>query len=81
MRSSRLANVGGSIPIGARGNSYFRIGWEWVKSAKAFGWKLIHQVRFTSNYDPDPAMASRKQHQKRYYRLEFKVKTYDYAFH
>ncbi|NET68409.1 MAG: hypothetical protein F6K63_30030 [Moorea sp. SIO1G6] len=35
------------------------------KSAKANGSKLMHRVRFTSNYDPDPAMACRKQHQVR----------------
>ncbi|NEO44858.1 MAG: hypothetical protein F6K55_12285 [Moorea sp. SIO4A3] len=51
-----------------------------ARSSKANGSKLIHRVRFTSNYEPDPAMASRKQHQKRYYRLEFKVQTYEYAF-
>jgi hypothetical protein len=62
-----------------RGNSYFRIGWEWVKSALEHGWQLIRRVCFTSNHDPDPAMASRKQHQKRRYRLEFEVRTYRYA--
>ena len=40
------------------------------------GWRLIGQVRFISNHDPDPAMASRKQHQKRKYRLEFNIQTY-----
>ena len=58
-----------------RGNSYFRIGWEWVKTALDSGWQLIHQVRFISNYDPHPAMASRKQHDKRRYRLEFTIQT------
>ncbi|WP_250565111.1 transposase [Adonisia turfae] len=62
-----------------RGNSYFRIGWEWIKTALENGWNLIRRVRFTSNHDPDPAMASRKQHEKRQYRLEFKIQTYQYA--
>ena len=62
-----------------RGNSYFRIGWEWVKTALNQGWKLIQQVRLLGNNDPDPAMASRKQHENRVYRLEFKVQTYQYA--
>jgi len=62
-----------------RGNSYFRIGWEWVKSSLVNGWRLIRQVRFTGNRDPDPAMASRKQHENRCYQLEFKVLTYRYA--
>jgi len=42
-------------------------------------WTLIRQVRFTRNHDPDPAIASRKQHDKRRYRLEFKIHTYQYA--
>jgi hypothetical protein len=62
-----------------RGNSYFRIGWEWIKTALENGWKLIRRVRFTSNYDPEPAMASRKQHEKRLYRLEFEIQTFQYA--
>ena len=62
-----------------RGNSYFRIGWEWVKTALIQGWKLIQQVRLLGNHDPDPVMASRKQHENRAYRLEFKVQTHQYA--
>jgi hypothetical protein len=62
-----------------RGNSYFRIGWEWVKASLEYGWKLLRRVRFTSNHDTDPAMASRKQHEKRRHRLEFKIQTYQYA--
>jgi len=58
-----------------RGNSYFRIGWQWVKTALQCGWQLIHQVRFVGNYDPHPAMAARKQHDKRRYRLEFTIQT------
>ena len=62
-----------------QGNSYFRIGWEWVKTALIQGWKLIQQVRLLGNHDPDPVMASRKQHENRAYRLEFKVQTHQYA--
>ena len=62
-----------------RGNSYFRIGWDWVKTALETGWRLIRQVRFTSNRDPQPAMASRKQHQQRTYQLEFTIRTYQYV--
>lgn len=61
-----------------RGNSYFRIGWDWVKASLINGWKLINRVVFTSNQDPQPAMASRKQHEQRLYRLEFKVMTHLY---
>jgi hypothetical protein len=62
-----------------RGNSYFRIGWEWVKTPLNHGWRLIRRVRFRSYRDPDPVMASRQQHQRRLCRLEFKVQTYKYA--
>ena len=39
-----------------RGNSYFRIGWDWVKAALLNGWKLLHSVTFTGNQDPNPAL-------------------------
>ncbi|MEO1386852.1 MAG: transposase, partial [Cyanobacteria bacterium J06634_6] len=58
-----------------RGNSYFRIGMDWIQSALLDGWQLIEQVLFASNKDPDPAMASRIQHEKRSYRLEFQCFT------
>ena len=61
-----------------RGNSYFRIGWDWVKAALINGWNLLHCVTFSSNQDPSPAMASRSQYQKRADQLEFKVLTYSY---
>jgi hypothetical protein len=61
-----------------RGNSYFRIGWDWVKTALEVGWPLIRAVCFTQAHDPEPAMASRKQHDQRTYRIEFKIHTYQY---
>lgn len=61
-----------------RGNSYFRIGWDWVKTALEQGWQLIESVYLTHARDPEPARASRKQHDQRTYRLEFKVHTYRY---
>ena len=30
-----------------RGNSYFRIGWDWVKTALLQGWQLIESVCLT----------------------------------
>ena len=59
-----------------RGNSYFRIGLDWVKTSFIKGWEVIQSVRFTSNKDPEPAMASRKQHEKRCFQIEFKVQTF-----
>jgi hypothetical protein len=61
-----------------RGNSYFRIGFEWVKAALQEGWRLVQQVRFLQNRDPEPAMASRGQHQQTKQRLEFKVCSFTY---
>ncbi|WP_019505198.1 hypothetical protein [Pleurocapsa sp. PCC 7319] len=55
-----------------------RIGWDWVKAALLNGWKLLQIVTFSSNQDPEPAMASLKQHERRTYQLEFKVLTYSY---
>ncbi len=65
-------------PHWQRGHSYFRIGLDWVKTALIQGWKLIRQVNFSGNSDPSPAIASRKQHEARHYRLEFKIQTYQY---
>lgn len=62
-----------------RGNSYFRIGWDWVKTSLEQGWQLIHSVFFSHSRDPQPAMASRKQHDQRSYRIEFKIRTYQYS--
>jgi hypothetical protein len=62
-----------------RGNSYFRLGLEWVRSALFQGWRLIRRVAFFSNSDPQPAMASRSQHQQRSHRLEFQVSSVSYS--
>ncbi|MBT9312153.1 hypothetical protein IXB28_08050 [Leptothoe kymatousa TAU-MAC 1615] len=58
-----------------RGNSYFRIGLDWIRTALLDGWQLIMHVFFLSNKDPHPAMASRRQHEKRSSRLKFQVFT------
>ena len=62
-----------------RGNSYFRIGWDWVKTALQQGWRLIDSVCFTHVKDPQPAMASRKRHDERTYQIEFTIRTCQYA--
>jgi len=62
-----------------RGNSYFRIGWEWLKAAGIRGWQIIDDVCFTTHQDPEPAMASRKQHEQRLYRFEFQIQTWQYS--
>ncbi|MEM6597307.1 MAG: hypothetical protein AAF635_03940, partial [Cyanobacteria bacterium P01_C01_bin.69] len=65
-------------PHWQRGNSYFRIGFEWVKSALLDAWPLLSRICFQSNRDPEPAISSRKQHQWRTFQLEFSVLTYVY---
>jgi hypothetical protein len=61
-----------------RGNSYFRIGCDWIKAAVLNAWNLIYQVRFSSNFDSEPSMASRPQHRQRLHRLEFTIHSYQY---
>ena len=61
-----------------RGNSYFRIGWDWLKTSLTQGWPLIHLVRFTHHHDPQPPIASRKQHDQRIYSIEFQINVYSY---
>jgi hypothetical protein len=48
-----------------RGNSYLKIGWKWVHRALSKGLNLISRVRLSGMPDPEPAMASRRQHAKR----------------
>lgn len=43
-----------------RGNSYLKIGWNWVKTALIRGYKLITKLHLSSKPDPEPALASRK---------------------
>ena len=46
-----------------RGQSYLKIGWNWVKLALVRGYDLITRVHLSSAYDPEPAMASKRQYQ------------------
>jgi hypothetical protein len=62
-----------------RGNSYLRIGWEWVKGVLYRGWKLFSILCLSGHPDPDLAIASKKQAQKSLER-EFRVRTFSYAF-
>ena len=45
-------------PHWLRGNSYLRIGWQWVKSALARGWKLFATLNLSGTPDPEPSRAS-----------------------
>jgi len=46
-----------------RGQSYLKIGWNWVKLALSRGWKLSPTIHLSSDCDPEPAMASKRQYQ------------------
>lgn len=45
-------------PHWLRGNSYLRIGWQWVKTALARGWALFATLHLSGAPDPEPARAS-----------------------
>ena len=45
-----------------RGNSYLKIGWNWVRSALSKGWMLLTRLSLNGEPDPDPARASRNQY-------------------
>jgi len=48
-----------------RGSSYLKIGWNWTKRALATGQALSPTLYLSSQPDPEPAMASRRQQAKR----------------
>jgi hypothetical protein len=47
-----------------RGQSYLKIGWNWVKLALSRGYELMTCLHLSAEADPAPAMASKIQHQK-----------------
>lgn len=47
-----------------RGNSYLKIGWNWVKYALSKGYELITKLHLSAEPDPEPAIASKSQYQK-----------------
>ena len=48
-------------PHWLRGNSYLRIGWQWVKTALARGWELFATLHLSGMPDPEPCRASASQ--------------------
>src|SRR5262247_104868 len=46
-----------------RGQRYLKIGWNWVKLVLSRGWQLIPTLHLSSDCDPEPAMASKRQYQ------------------
>jgi hypothetical protein len=45
-------------PHWLRGNSYLRIGWQWVKTALTRGWELFATLHLNGTPDPEPSRAS-----------------------
>lgn len=71
-----------------RGNSYLRIGWEWVKGVLHRGWRLFSTLSLCGDIDPSPAMpsamhfvliASQKQ-TKKFLEREFRVRTFSHTW-
>jgi hypothetical protein len=50
-------------PHGFRGQSYLKIGWNWVKRALSRGDALVPRLHVSAEADPEPAMASKKRYQ------------------
>jgi hypothetical protein len=61
-----------------RGNSYFRIGWNWVLGCLHQEWQLFPTISLQGHVDPEPAIASSKQTKQQFQR-EFTVKSYRFA--
>ena len=62
-----------------RGLSYLKIGWNWINTALTKNWAFLPLSFFTSNFDPDPAIASLKKHAQKFFRIEFSALTLDWA--
>lgn len=60
-----------------RGNSYLRIGWNWLKGVWHQGWQLFPTISLHGCADPEPASASKKQTKKQLDR-EFTI-SYSFA--
>jgi hypothetical protein len=61
-----------------RGNSYFRIGWNWFKGTLHQGWHLFLTISLKGAADPEPAIASKKQSQQQLDR-EFTIQSYSFV--
>ncbi len=61
-----------------RGNSYFRIGWNWLKGCLHKDWALFPSIELQGGRDPAPAIASKKRAQQQSER-EFKVHSYRFV--
>ena len=62
-----------------RGLSYLKIGWNWINTSLTKNWAFLPLSSFTSNFDPDPAIASLKMHAQKFFRIEFSALILDCA--
>jgi hypothetical protein len=62
----------------SRGNSYFRMGWNWLKGCLHQDGTLFPTLALQGGVAPQPAIASKKQAQRKFER-EFTAKTYRFA--
>ncbi len=60
-----------------RGNSYFRIGWNWFKGCLHQGWHLFSTISLGGYTDPEPVVASKQAQQQ--FQREFTVRAYRFA--
>ena len=60
-----------------RGNSFVRIGWDWIRRALVHSQQLISQVRFLGSFEIYPVLPSLKSLGDRF-QLEFTVQTITY---
>jgi len=59
---------------GFRGQSSLKIGWSWVQLALSRGYGLTTRLQVSAEADPEPALASKIQHQRQlplFFALEF----------
>ncbi|WP_421658191.1 hypothetical protein [Leptothermofonsia sp. ETS-13] len=61
-----------------RGNSYVRIGWNWLRGCLHKDWALFPSIELQGRRDPAPAIASKKQAQRQPKR-EFTVQSYQFV--
>jgi hypothetical protein len=61
-----------------RGNSYFRIGWDWFRGILHQGWRWCHSISLSGKPDPDPVFASQAQKRKQPER-EFTIHSYSFV--
>jgi hypothetical protein len=54
-----------------RGQSYLKIGWNWIRHSLRKGWDIISGFRLSGEPDPEPAKASQKQYLKRLTRFDY----------